>query len=111
MCVTGHCFWEKTKNGCKDGDDTFKHNAYDFYALCRPENPKEMEFSCTETPGTLDAGECKDRKKETKGFKKESSSEKADTDESEYHDYYYNDKTNDKKYCYDCEQGADTHIM
>ena len=104
--ATGHCFWEKTTNGCKNKDDVFKHNAYDFYALCRDGNQEHAEFQCKEKVGKITAGQCKEREKETKGYKQESSSEKDDEDESEYHQYYYVRKTTDKKYCYDCKTSA-----
>ena len=60
MRVSGHCFWEKTSNGCKNDDDTFKHNAYDFYALCRSGNNKHAEFQCKEEPAKLSARKCRD---------------------------------------------------
>ena len=101
MRVSGQCFWEKTSNGCKNYDDTFKHNAYDFYALCRKGDNKHAEFQCKEEPAKLNAGRCADRYK-----KKESSSGKRDEDDSSY--YYVEDTTN-KKYCYDCEQSTCMH--
>ena len=103
--MTGHCFWEKTTNGCKNEDDKFNHNAYDFYALCREGEHKEAEFQCKGKPGALKAGQCKDREKpkSKKARKQESSSGETDKDESSYHNYYYLKKT-EKKYCYDCEQ-------
>ena len=107
--MSGHCFWEKTTNGCKNKDDKFNHNAYDFYALCREGEHKEAEFQCKGKPGALKKGQCKDRPKPKtkKGIQKqEHSSAEADADESEYHDFYYLTKTNDKKYCYDCAQSA-----
>merc|ERR1712226_1658913 len=55
---TGHCFWEKTTNGCRNKDDKFKHNAYDFYALCRKANDETAEFLCKEKPAQLNAGNC-----------------------------------------------------
>ena len=102
--MTGHCFWEKTSNGCRNKDDTFNHNAYDFYALCREGEHKEAQFQCKGKPGALKEGQCKDRPKPKKGIKQESSSGETDKDESSYHHYYYLKKTTDKKYCYECEQ-------
>ena len=101
--MTGHCFWTKTTNGCKNKDDTFKHNVYDFYALCREGQHKEAEFQCKGKPAALKAGQCKDRPKPNRHAH---SSVKDDKDESKYRSYYYLKKTTDKKYCYDCEQGA-----
>jgi len=103
--VTGQCFWEKTTNGCKNKDDTFRHNAFDFYALCREGEHKEAEYQCKGKPAALNAGQCKDSEKPQKGIKHEGSSHDEE-DESEYHDYYYLEKTTEKKYCHDCEQSA-----
>ena len=102
--MSGHCFWEKTTNGCKNKDDKFNHNAYDFFALCREGVNKEAEFQCKGKPAAIKAGQCKERPKAKKGNKQERSSAKDEKDESEYRNYYYLKKTNDKKYCYDCQQ-------
>ena len=109
--LAGHCFWEKTTNGCKNKDDKFNHNAYDFYALCREGEHKEAEFQCKGKPANLKEGQCKDRPKpeNKKALKHESSSsnsKKEGDDESEYDDYYYLSKTTSQKYCYDCEKSA-----
>ena len=107
--MAGHCFWEMTSNGCKNKDDKFNHNAYDFYALCREGQHKEAEFQCKKKPAALKKGQCKDReaKKTKKGHhKQESSSGETDKDESKYHNYYYLSKTTEKKYCYDCKQST-----
>ena len=104
---SGHCFWEKTSNGCKDEDDTFNHNAYDFYELCRAGKRKNAEFHCKEEPAKLGEGQCKDREEDAakKGHtNKESSSGKADKDESKYLSYYYLHETAEMKFCYDCQQ-------
>ena len=93
-------------DGCKNKDDKFNHNAYDFYALCREGEHKEAEFQCKGKPAALKKAQCKDREKPKTGMKQEHSSAKHDEDESEYQDYYYLRETTDKKYCYDCEQGA-----
>ena len=103
--MTGHCFWEKTTNGCRNEDDTFHHNAYDFYALCREGEHKEAEYQCKGKPAALKAGQCKDSETPQKGIKHEDSSHDEE-DESKYHEYYYLEKTTEKKYCYDCEQSA-----
>ena len=104
--MTGHCFWEKTTNGCKNKDDKFNHNAYDFFALCREGEHKEAEFQCKEKPGALKAGQCKDREKPKQEIKHEHSSQKEHEDESSYQDFYYRTEATQEKYCYDCEQGA-----
>jgi len=83
---TGHCFWEKTTNGCKNKDDTFNHNAYDFYALCR-QNEKDAEYQCNKPPHKLNAGQCEDRPKETG----------AGAERSSGHEH-----SPKKKYCFDC---------
>ena len=41
---SGHCFCEKTSNGCKDEHDVFTRNSYDFYELCRAGERKGAEF-------------------------------------------------------------------
>ena len=95
--MTGYCFWEKTTNGCKNKEDKFNHNAYDFYALCREGEHKEAEFQCKEKPGIPGP--------------------LLDVDDYGYPDHYFPpldilDSIPDgylpdqKKYCYDCEQGA-----
>ena len=90
---SGHCFWEKTSNGCKNDDDTFTHNAYDFYELCRAGKRKGATFNCEKAPAKLTAGQCKDWK--INGHKqKESSSGKADDKD----DYYYLEATTEKKF-------------
>ena len=104
--MTGRCFWEKTTNGCKNKEDIFKHDAYDFYALCRKGEQKEAEYQCKGKPAALKVGQCKNREKPPKGIKHEHSSQKEQEYDSEYHDYYYLQTTTDKKYCYDCEQSA-----
>ena len=104
--MPGHCFWEKTRNGCRDEADRFKFNAYDFYALCRTAKQVYAEFQCKQVPAKLAAGQCKkrDEKIGAKGkYKQESSSSKADEYESKYHDYYYLRKTTNQKYCFDCK--------
>ena len=110
MRVPGHCLWEKTSNGCKNDGDTFKHNAYDFYALCRGGGDiKHAEFQCKEEPAKLNAGRCADRKDGVtkKGHeKKESSSGKSDEEDSSY---YYVKSTTRKKYCYDCQLSKCMH--
>ena len=80
---SGHCFWEKTSNGCKDDDDTFTHDAYDFYELCRAGERKGAEFHCEQAPAKLRETRCK------------------------YHykaDYYYMDPTTEQQFCFDCQQ-------
>ena len=103
--MTGRCFWENTTNGCNNKEDIFKHDAYDFYALCREGEQKEAEYQCKGKPAALKAGQCKDSEKPQKGIKHEDSSHYKE-DESSYHDYYYLETTTEKKYCYDCEQSA-----
>ena len=104
LMSSGHCFWEKTSNGCKDEDDTFTHNAYDFYELCRAGERKGAEFHCKNAPAKLGEEQCKDRgdaAAKINGHKqKESSSGKADDKD----DYYYMDETTEQKFCYDCQQ-------
>ena len=102
---SGHCFWEKTSNGCKDEEDTFTHNAYDFYELCSAGPKREgAEFHCKEAPAELGEGKCEDRADgaaDLNGHKqKESSSGKADDKD----DYYYLERTTKQKFCYDCQQ-------
>ena len=110
VCMgTGHCFWEMTTNGCRNKDDTFKHNAYDFYAICRSGYHKAAQYQCKEKPGNLDAGKCKDRNKGRIRNKNESNSGKGNEDESEYHSYYYMEATTEKKYCYDCASRRRTY--
>ena len=84
---SGHCFWEKTSNGCKDEDDTFTHNAYDFYELCRAGERKGARFNCEEAPAKLSEGKCKDRDTPNKDLSERSSGK--------------NHKSK-KKYCFDC---------
>ena len=102
---SGHCFWEKTSNGCKNEDDTFTHHAYDFYALCRAGESKGAEFQCEKAPAKLGEGQCKDRDdgaaKINGHSQKESSSGKADMHKD---DYYYLDETTKQKFCYDCQE-------
>ena len=93
MCVrvSGHCFWEKTSNGCKNKDDTFKHNAYDFYALCRKANDPHAEFQCKTDPAKLSAGKCADRKDAdaTKKAPKKQQSSSGKSHKSKRNYYYY----------------------
>ena len=88
--MAGHCFWEKTTNGCKNKDDTFNHNAYDFYALCR-QNEKDAEYQCNKPPHKLNAGQCEDRPKETG----------AGAERSSGHEH-----SPKKKYCFDCTRST-----
>ena len=57
----GHCYWEKTSNGCKDQSEDFEFDAYDFYALCRPGIEPEAEFQCHGEPAKITAGKCRAR--------------------------------------------------
>ena len=98
---SGHCFWEKTSNGCKDEDDTFTHNAYDFYELCRAGKRKGATFNCEKAPLKLTAGQCKDRKDgAVKNWHKQKESSKGQADKD---DNYVIGQI-EKKFCYDCEQ-------
>ena len=104
MCIgTGHCFWEKTKNGCRNEDDTFNFNAYDFYAVCRGKTQIYAEYQCEDKPAELTVGACKQRD-EDDNKQERSSDETSDPEESEYHSYYYMEKTTDKKFCFECER-------
>ena len=102
---SGFCFWEKTSNGCTDEDDTFTHDAYDFYELCRAGERKGATFHCEKAPAKLGEGECKDRDDGVANInghrQKESSS--GETDDN-HDDYHYLDNTTKKKFCFDCEQ-------
>ena len=108
VSVSGHYFWEKTSNGCKNYDDTFKHNEYDFYAVCRSGYHKNAEFLCKGEPAKLSERKCADRiykKKEspTPNIPLQWSSGKPDKDSS-YYSYYYVEDTTAKKSCYDCQE-------
>jgi len=103
---SGHCFWEKTPNGCKNDNVIFTHNAYDFYELCRAGARKDAAFHCEKAPAKLGKGQCKDRDDDAdkkNGHKQhESSSGKAD----DHDDYYYMESTTKKKFCFDCEESG-----
>ena len=58
--TAGHCFWEKAKNGCNEGED-FELNAYNLYALCREGKQDDAQFQCTGKPAELNAGQCTSR--------------------------------------------------
>ena len=51
---SGLCYWEKTSNGCKDEDEHFTHNAFDFYELCRAGERKGAEFQCKREPAIIE---------------------------------------------------------
>ena len=101
---SGYCFWEKTLKGCKDDNETFVDDAYDFYELCRAgEKRKGAEFHCDKAPAKLTAGQCNDRDEgvaKNGHEQKESSSGKADDKDG----YAYLDKTTQKTFCVGCEQ-------
>ena len=80
---SGHCFWEKTSNGCKDDEDTFTHNAYDFYELCRAGERKGAEFQCKQAPAKLGEGQCKDRDDSTAKI------HAPNKGRNSYYSYYY----------------------
>ena len=107
MHRTGHCFWEKTSNGCNNEDDRFAFNAYDFYAVCQKANDPHAEYKCENEPAKLTAGECKvrdDGGAKINGHKqKESSSGKADNkEEAAIGDY----NLDEEEYCAACDKGA-----
>ena len=97
MCVpvAGHCFWEKTSNGCKSDDDTFRHNAYDFYALCH-KGEKDAEFQYKEEPAKLSAGKCADRDEKETGLVERISGKS-------------NNMSPKKKLCFDCQRSTCTY--
>ena len=91
LMSSGHCFWEKAWNGCKDEDDTFTHNAYDFYELYRAGGRKGAEFQCKKSPVELGEGQCKDRDTTQKELSERSSGK---------------DHKPKKKYCFDCAEST-----
>ena len=84
---SGRCFWEKTSNGCQNGDDSgdniLEYHPYNFYALCRDGFNEHAEYQCITPPAKLEAGTCRKNPAVRN-----------------------NNKITDKKYCSDCKDST-----